>query len=151
MSFTEGQQIGGGCVDPCASWCGTHSGYARHRCRAEPCKAAARAYKRKTRGSTRMRVMDDDAVQRIGGASFLLDLEAERAAAKWMERGACRDMDPETFFPSRGEVVDITIAICRRCPVREQCLAYAIDNRIHHGIWGGRSERERRRMKGLAS
>ena len=64
----------------------------------------------------------------------------------WMAKGRCRDMLPSTFFPSDGVGVDVARQICQECPVRSQCLEYALENRIDHGVWGGASERERRRI-----
>ena len=65
---------------------------------------------------------------------------------KWMQRGLCREIPPATFFPSDGVGVEIARRICGTCPVREQCLEYALEQRIDHGVWGGCSERERRRI-----
>ena len=64
----------------------------------------------------------------------------------WMGKGKCREMPPSTFFPSDGVGVDVARQICQECPVRVQCLEYALENRIDHGVWGGASERERRRI-----
>lgn len=69
------------------------------------------------------------------------------AGAAWRARAACRGDDPEIFFPHRGEGVSIPQAICARCPVTAQCLEYALDAGEHFGIWGGASERERRRLR----
>ena len=65
----------------------------------------------------------------------------------WMPRGKCRDLPPDTFFPSDGLGVQEAQRICAECPVAEECLEYALVNRIDHGVWGGRSERERRRLQ----
>jgi len=56
-------------------------------------------------------------------------------------------MDPEVFFPQRGERAVHLKAICAGCPVRSQCLEYALVAGEKHGIWGGASERERRRIR----
>src|SRR5579862_5005251 len=64
----------------------------------------------------------------------------------WMAEGKCRELAPETFFPSDGVGVEIARRICADCPVKEPCLEYALHNRIEHGVWGGASERERRRI-----
>jgi len=64
----------------------------------------------------------------------------------WMDLGKCRDVNPELFFPSDGVGVDQARAFCADCPVRVPCLEYALRNRIPHGVWGGTSERERRRI-----
>jgi len=67
--------------------------------------------------------------------------------AAWVDRSACRGVDVNRFFPHRGEPVDTLKAICRGCPVRADCLDYAMVNVERHGIWGGLSERERRRLR----
>ncbi len=64
----------------------------------------------------------------------------------WMGGGRCRDMDPALFFPSDGIGVQSAQRICSECPVKGPCLEYALDNRVDHGVWGGTSERERRRI-----
>lgn len=64
----------------------------------------------------------------------------------WMAQGNCADHDPSTFFPSDGVGVDVARRICETCPVKSACLEYALSNRIDHGVWGGTSERERRRI-----
>ena len=63
-----------------------------------------------------------------------------------MPAGACRDSAPEGFFPHDGAGLALAQEICRDCPVRAECLEYAIGNRIADGVWGGRSERARRRI-----
>lgn len=64
----------------------------------------------------------------------------------WMANGECAERPPETFFPSDGVGVDIARRICNTCVEQERCLEYALANRIDHGVWGGASERERRRI-----
>jgi WhiB family redox-sensing transcriptional regulator len=64
----------------------------------------------------------------------------------WMDLGRCRDMDPAIFFPTDGLGVQAAQRICVECPLRKPCLEYALDNRVDHGVWGGTSERERRRI-----
>lgn len=65
---------------------------------------------------------------------------------EWMVEGNCRDAPPKTFFPSDGVGVEIARRICATCDVKLACLEYALRNRIDHGVWGGASERERRRI-----
>jgi WhiB family redox-sensing transcriptional regulator len=65
---------------------------------------------------------------------------------EWMARGSCKDVPPSTFFPSDGVGVEEAKQICATCPVVKPCLEYALRNRIDHGVWGGASERERRRI-----
>lgn len=64
----------------------------------------------------------------------------------WMDHGNCKDQPPSLFFPSDGVGVEVAKRICATCPVASQCLDYALDNRIDHGVWGGTSERQRRRL-----
>jgi WhiB family redox-sensing transcriptional regulator len=70
----------------------------------------------------------------------------EDAEQSWMLRGACRGKDPGFFFPSDGVGVELARQVCADCPVRVECLEYALHFRIEHGVWGGASERERRRI-----
>jgi WhiB family redox-sensing transcriptional regulator len=69
-----------------------------------------------------------------------------RMTTEWMAEGNCRDEPPSMFFPSDGVGVDVARQLCATCPVKEPCLEYALRNRIDHGVWGGTSERERRRI-----
>ncbi len=64
----------------------------------------------------------------------------------WMADGLCRHQPPSTFFPSDGVGVEVAKRICEECPVREDCLEYALTHRIDHGVWGASSERQRRRI-----
>ena len=72
----------------------------------------------------------------------LLDLE-ERP---WAAFGSCRGADPDPFFPGAEGEPDEGLKICRGCPVRQECLDWALETRIYYGIWGGMTERERRRL-----
>ena len=70
----------------------------------------------------------------------------------WRHRSACLDEDPELFFPigNTGPAIlqiEEAKAVCRRCEVREQCLAWALEAGQDHGVWGGLSEDERRALK----
>ena len=64
----------------------------------------------------------------------------------WMLQALCRGANPSEFFPSDGVGVEFAQRICGHCPVRTECLEYALKFRIEHGVWGGASERERRRI-----
>ena len=64
----------------------------------------------------------------------------------WMADGSCRHEPASTFFPRDGVGVEIARRVCADCPVKSPCLEYALRNRIDHGVWGGASERERRRI-----
>lgn len=70
----------------------------------------------------------------------------------WMDDGACKHHPhPEWWFPTVGEghahVTWKAIEICQSCPVREQCLEYAVTTHQNHGIWGGMFERQRRKVR----
>jgi WhiB family redox-sensing transcriptional regulator len=64
-------------------------------------------------------------------------------ASDWRHSARCRDEDPETLFVQGAQQRDAR-EVCRACPVRTECLAHALDNRIRFGVWGGMTERERR-------
>ena len=66
----------------------------------------------------------------------------------WMTRAACRGMDPEIFFPERGEGNTAAKAVCDRCPVRLECLALAVSSAEAYGVWGGLSVQARERLAG---
>src|ERR1700728_389916 len=65
----------------------------------------------------------------------------------WQSRANCMGVDPELFFPERGASTREAKEVCRGCVVREDCLEYAVANGEKFGIWGGLSERERRRIR----
>lgn len=65
----------------------------------------------------------------------------------WMEQAACRDYPTEMFFPTQGGDERPAKQVCWRCPVRQECEEYALNNGFTHGIFGGRSERERRELR----
>ncbi len=69
----------------------------------------------------------------------------------WQLQAACRGADPLIFFPSRGEnsLLLRAKAICQTCPVRQDCLEQALRDGEKHGVFGGTSERERRRLRSL--
>ena len=64
----------------------------------------------------------------------------------WMFHARRRGVSPGEFFPSDGTGGETAQRVCSECPVRAECLEYALVNRIDHGVWGGASERERRRI-----
>ena len=65
----------------------------------------------------------------------------------WTEEANCKGADADLFFPERGASTRKAKAVCRACTVQDQCLEYAVENSEKFGIWGGLSERERRRIK----
>jgi WhiB family redox-sensing transcriptional regulator len=66
---------------------------------------------------------------------------------EWQERALCAQTDPEAFFPEKGGSTREAKRICMGCEVRDACLDYALAHDERFGIWGGLSERERRRLK----
>ncbi|PAY23616.1 WhiB family transcriptional regulator [Dietzia natronolimnaea] len=76
------------------------------------------------------------------GALFVEDEEES-----WQERALCSQTDPEAFFPEKGGSTREAKKICTGCEVKAECLEYALANDERFGIWGGLSERERRRIK----
>lgn len=64
----------------------------------------------------------------------------------WVADALCAQTDPEAFFPERGGSTRAAKAICGRCDVQPDCLAYALRNGERHGIWGGIPERPRRKL-----
>lgn len=65
----------------------------------------------------------------------------------WQERALCAQTDPEAFFPEKGGSTREAKKVCSGCDVRGECLEYALANDERFGIWGGLSERERRKLK----
>lgn len=68
--------------------------------------------------------------------------------ATWRKRAACRGIDVEIFYPATDEDEDAEAAkaVCAECPVRQACLEHALAHREREGVWGGATERERRRI-----
>lgn len=81
-------------------------------------------------------------LQLIPGYEDSLDAEEQ-----WQERALCAQTDPEAFFPEKGGSTREAKRICMGCEVRDDCLEYALAHDERFGIWGGLSERERRRLK----
>ena len=69
-------------------------------------------------------------------------------ATTWRKQAACRGLDVEAFYPVTEDEADAAEAkaVCDICPVRQACLEHALANREREGIWGGTTERERRRI-----
>lgn len=83
----------------------------------------------------------------------LLPRRTDAEDTDWRHHAACRDMDPELFFPlgtSDANLLQIQAAkqICRTCPVRQPCLRWALDSG-DAGIWGGTTDDERRSLRGI--
>ena len=65
----------------------------------------------------------------------------------WRARAACRDLDTNLFFPDSEDDAPPALAVCAACPVRDECLEFALATRQHDGIWGGATETERKRIR----
>lgn len=77
--------------------------------------------------------------------------EDEGEELGWQERALCAQTDPEAFFPEKGGSTREAKRVCGSCEVRAECLGYALEHDERFGIWGGLSERERRRLKRSAA
>jgi len=86
---------------------------------------------------------NDRSADRFG----LLGIGTEGDAQSWQEQALCAETDPEAFFPEKGGSTREAKKICTGCEVKAQCLEYALANDERFGIWGGLSERERRRLR----
>ena len=64
----------------------------------------------------------------------------------WAAYAACRHAEPDLFFPGSKGDSQAALRICRGCPVVDDCLEWALDTRICYGVWGGLTERDRRRL-----
>ncbi|PZP15880.1 MAG: transcription factor WhiB [Brachybacterium faecium] len=94
--------------------------------------------------------MDEDAVtesQRTELSLLDFTVEQDEAELSWQERALCAQTDPEAFFPEKGGSTREAKKVCVSCEVRAECLEYALENDERFGIWGGLSERERRKLK----
>jgi WhiB family redox-sensing transcriptional regulator len=82
--------------------------------------------------------------EELGVLAELFDQPEEQ---EWQERALCAQTDPEAFFPEKGGSTREAKRICQGCDVRAECLEYALGHDERFGIWGGLSERERRKLK----
>ncbi|CAJ59925.1 Putative regulatory protein (partial match) [Frankia alni ACN14a] len=93
---------------------------------------------------------DDPAVDLPDTLAPVIDLglgDLLGEAMEWQERALCAQTDPEAFFPEKGGSTREAKRICSGCEVRAECLEYALENDERFGIWGGMSERERRKQR----
>ena len=81
------------------------------------------------------------------GIAGLLGIGTEGDVQSWQEQALCAETDPEAFFPEKGGSTREAKKICTGCEVKAQCLEFALANDERFGIWGGLSERERRRLR----
>ncbi len=64
----------------------------------------------------------------------------------WRQLAACRGVEPDIFYPASDEEAEVAKAVCGQCAVRQPCLEYALASRERDGVWGGATEKERRRI-----
>ena len=88
-----------------------------------------------------------DLLPLVGAFDELTALDDEPEHEEWQDRALCAETDPEAFFPEKGGSTREAKRICSGCEVRSECLEYALAHDERFGIWGGLSERERRRLK----
>ena len=81
----------------------------------------------------------------IPSLAYAPDLEGD-TVLHWQDDALCAQVDPEVFFPEKGGSTRSAKEICGMCPVAAECLEYALLHDERHGIWGGKSERERREI-----
>ena len=87
-----------------------------------------------------------DVIVPLASVGFGIGVD-DAAQPGWQDRALCAQTDPEAFFPEKGGSTREAKKVCRGCEVRVECLEYALEHDERFGIWGGLSERERRRMK----
>jgi WhiB family redox-sensing transcriptional regulator len=92
--------------------------------------------KKTTEGNTAVRLLAPAALE-----------VAEALIGPWTARASCTETDPGIFFPPHGDPATEARQICARCPVRDDCLAYALDADERYGIWGGLDPDERRSLR----
>ncbi len=117
--------------------CGTNSGYSIHYQQGEePCAACREAHRQYA------------AAYRDGKRIIEPTWTHPFEPVPWMEDAACKGTDTDLFFPEGpGSHPSEARAICARCPVREQCLTFALDWNITHGVWGGLAPKQRRPLR----
>jgi WhiB family redox-sensing transcriptional regulator len=98
------------------------------------------------RRSSRNRLVSMTSYGTLGRSSDVSGFLASLTAPSWAAEGLCAQTDPEIFFPEKGGAVKAAKRVCAGCPVKGECLEYALENQERFGVWGGLSERERRRL-----
>lgn len=77
----------------------------------------------------------------------MLETQPRPSDEDWYSQAVCPETDPDAFFPEKGGSTADAKKVCRGCPVKDPCLQWALDNDERYGVWGGLSDRERRRLK----
>ena len=125
------------CIPPCAITMGTRDN--AHRCNYIGCHPNRPACADRSRG----RRLADEQGRPAGPCTIRIEPDDR----SWQDEANCLGVDPDLFFPERGASTREAKEVCRGCVVREDCLEYALANGEKFGIWGGMSERERRRIR----
>ncbi len=127
---------------------GTLTCYVNHRCRCEACRTAHRDY---LADYNRRRPRNDGLGPKVPLTDQWTTTEAQprEEDPRWMADALCRGMDPDLFFPERGDLNATREAkkVCATCPHQAPCLEYALVHHEEHGVWGGTSPRDRRRLR----
>lgn len=88
------------------------------------------------------------ATHSLHGPPGALDDLVDVAALGWQNRALCAEVDPEIFFPEQEERTAFHAKkVCKSCPVRTECLEYALNTGQEHGVWGGVCSKERQKIK----
>lgn len=85
--------------------------------------------------------------QRPSTYDFEVYVDRSGLPPDWRKDANCRGMDPNLFHPGRGENTQAAVAACVGCLVIKECLHYAMSNNIKVGVWGGLSERQRKKIR----
>lgn len=74
-------------------------------------------------------------------------LELRCASEEWKLDGLCRQVDPELWFPEKSSLASDAKKVCKNCPVIDQCLDYALRHNEKHGVWGGKTANQRKKLR----
>jgi WhiB family redox-sensing transcriptional regulator len=96
---------------------------------------------------TKVEIPQDSLFLSLGGKNMHAENEPFTPERGWQDQANCLGVDPDLFFPERGASTREAKEVCKGCVVRGECLEYALANGEKFGIWGGLSERERRRLR----
>jgi WhiB family transcriptional regulator, redox-sensing transcriptional regulator len=80
----------------------------------------------------------------LAAVAFTSEMRSQHTA--WLDLGACKGLDPALFYPEDEDAAEEAKDVCTQCAVRVTCLEFALSHREKQGVWGGATERERRRI-----
>ncbi len=86
-------------------------------------------------------------IDRIPDVDVALLPEDPTPPDAWQDRANCFGIDPDVFFPITEEDAGPALAFCTGCPIKIECLAWALRNGERYGVWGGLTEQQRRRLQ----